>query len=36
MPEFDQCRQAAERKGVALKEVEDAARLAFKMSGQEV
>jgi len=36
MPEFDQCRQAAERKGVALKEVEDAARLAFRMSGQEV
>jgi uncharacterized protein (TIGR00299 family) protein len=36
MPEFDQCRQAAESKGVALKEVEDAARLAFRMSGQEV
>ncbi|HJX91201.1 MAG TPA: nickel pincer cofactor biosynthesis protein LarC [Pyrinomonadaceae bacterium] len=36
MPEFDQCRQAAERKGVALREVEDAARLAFRMSGQEV
>ena len=34
MPEFDQCRQAAERKGVALKEVEDAARLAFRISGQ--
>jgi len=32
MPEFDQCRQAAEIKGVALKEVEDAARLAFRMS----
>jgi uncharacterized protein (TIGR00299 family) protein len=32
MPEFDQCRQAAELKGVALKEVEDAARLAFRMS----
>lgn len=35
MPEFDQCREAAERNGVALKEVEEAARLAFRMSGQE-
>ena len=32
MPEFEQCRQAAERAGVALKEVEDAARLALRMS----
>jgi pyridinium-3,5-bisthiocarboxylic acid mononucleotide nickel chelatase len=36
MPEFEQCRQAAEREGVALKEVEDAARLAIRTSGQEV
>jgi uncharacterized protein (TIGR00299 family) protein len=36
MPEFEQCREAAERNGVALKEVEEAARLAFRMSGQEV
>jgi pyridinium-3,5-bisthiocarboxylic acid mononucleotide nickel chelatase len=32
MPEFDQCREAASRAGVALKEVEDAARLALRMS----
>lgn len=32
MPEFDQCRAAAQRANVALKEVEDAARLAFRMS----
>ena len=35
MPEFDQCRQAAELNGLPLKEVEDAARLAFRMSGQQ-
>jgi uncharacterized protein (TIGR00299 family) protein len=32
MPEFDQCREAARKAGVALKEVEDAARLALRMS----
>ena len=32
MPEFDQCREAASRAGVALKEVEEAARLALRMS----
>ena len=32
MPEFEQCREAASRAGVALKEVEDAARLALRMS----
>ena len=32
MPEFEQCREAAQRANVALKEVEDAARLAFRMS----
>ena len=31
MPEFEQCREAASRAGVALKEVEDAARLALRM-----
>ena len=34
MPEFDQCREAASRAGVALKEVEDAARLALRMSDE--
>jgi uncharacterized protein (DUF111 family) len=34
MPEFDQCREAATRAGVALKEVEDAARLALRMSDE--
>jgi uncharacterized protein (DUF111 family) len=34
MPEFDQCREAASRAGVALKEVEEAARLALRMSDQ--
>jgi uncharacterized protein (TIGR00299 family) protein len=34
MPEFEQCREAASRAGVALKEVEDAARLAFRMSDE--
>jgi uncharacterized protein (TIGR00299 family) protein len=32
MPEFEQCREAALKKGVALKEVEDAARFALRMS----
>ena len=32
MPEFEQCRAAASKAGVALKEVEDAARLALRMS----
>jgi pyridinium-3,5-bisthiocarboxylic acid mononucleotide nickel chelatase len=32
MPEFEQCRDAASRSGVALKEVEEAARLALRMS----
>ena len=36
MPEFDQCRQAAELKGVALKEVEEAARLAIRIYGQDL
>ena len=35
MPEFEQCRKAAERAGVALKEVEDAARLAIRMSKRQ-
>jgi len=34
MPEFDQCREAASRAGVALKEVEEAARLALRMSDE--
>ena len=34
MPEFEQCRDAASRSGVALKEVEDAARLALRMSNE--
>jgi pyridinium-3,5-bisthiocarboxylic acid mononucleotide nickel chelatase len=34
MPEFDQCREAAQRAGVALKEVESAARLAIKKHGK--
>ena len=34
MPEFEQCRDAASKAGVALKEVEDAARLALRMSSQ--
>ena len=34
MPEFDQCREAARNAGVALKEVEDAARLALRMSDE--
>ena len=32
MPEFEQCRAAAGEAGVALKEVEEAARLALRMS----
>jgi uncharacterized protein (TIGR00299 family) protein len=32
MPEFEQCREAARKAGVALKEVEDAARLALRMA----
>jgi len=32
MPEFEQCRDAAVRSGVALKEVEEAARFALRMS----
>jgi uncharacterized protein (TIGR00299 family) protein len=32
MPEFEQCRDAAQKAGVALKEVEDATRLALRMS----
>jgi len=32
MPEFEQCREAAQKAGVALKEVEDATRLALRMS----
>jgi len=36
MPEFEQCRRAAELKGVALKEVEDAARLAIRKPGQDL
>ena len=32
MPEFEQCREAARKAGVALKEVEDAARLALRLS----
>jgi pyridinium-3,5-bisthiocarboxylic acid mononucleotide nickel chelatase len=34
MPEFEQCRAAATKAGVALKEVEEAARLALRMSDQ--
>jgi uncharacterized protein (TIGR00299 family) protein len=34
MPEFEQCREAATQAGVALKEVEDAARLALRMSDE--
>ena len=34
MPEFEQCRDAASRSGVALKEVEEAARLALRMSDE--
>jgi len=34
MPEFEQCRDAASRSGVALKEVEDAARLALRISNE--
>jgi len=34
MPEFDQCREAARKAGVALREVEDAARLALRMSDE--
>jgi uncharacterized protein (TIGR00299 family) protein len=32
MPEFEQCRVAAQKAGVTLKEVEDATRLALRMS----
>ena len=32
MPEFEQCRDAAQKAGVALKEVENATRLALRMS----
>jgi len=32
MPEFEQCRETAQKAGVALKEVEDATRLALRMS----
>jgi len=32
MPEFEQCREAAQKAVVALKEVEDATRLALRMS----
>jgi uncharacterized protein (TIGR00299 family) protein len=32
MPEFEQCREAAQKAGVALKEVEEATRLALRMS----
>ena len=34
MPEFDQCREAAERSNVPLKEVEEAARLALRTTGK--
>ena len=34
MPEFEQCKAAALKAGVALKEVEDAARMALRMSDQ--
>ena len=34
MPEFEQCRDAASRSGVALKEVEEAARFALRMSDE--
>jgi len=34
MPEFDQCREAAQRSGVPLKEVEEAARIAIKQAAQ--
>jgi len=32
MPEFDQCRAAAEKAGVPLKVVDEATRMALKMS----
>jgi len=35
MPEFDQCREAALRAGVPLKEVESAARVAIKKHGKD-
>jgi uncharacterized protein (DUF111 family) len=34
MPEYEQCREAAERAGVTLRQVETAAREAFKGPGQ--
>ena len=35
MPEFEQCQEAAQRVGVALKEVEEAARLSLRMSDKK-
>lgn len=35
MPEFEQCRQAALKAGVPLREVEDAARASFAKRGQQ-
>ena len=35
MPEFDQCREAAQRAGVPLKQVEEAARIAIKKMSEK-
>jgi len=35
MPEFEQCREAAQRAGVALREVQEAARLAYAEQRRE-
>jgi len=36
MPEFDQCREAAQRAGVPLKEVEESTRLALRQNSKSV
>ena len=35
MPEFDQCREAAEKTGVPLREVQEAARVAYRLQNPE-
>lgn len=35
MPEFEQCREAAQRTGVAVREVQEAARVAFSVQNRE-
>jgi hypothetical protein len=35
MPEFEQCREAAQRAGVAVREVQEAARVAFSVQNRE-